>query len=214
MNKQSLQRVFRDPKSYTTTLYYCSAIAAGHDASIFELDPETVILELSDSLAMEIPEVNRAKVLAAQTLTTTDLIYRDLPAFIRFCNLASSEEAPPDQFDPADAYEISWGLWEISSIDNSNDLLKSGDKTAFSQEIRKYIGVMCQQEGLRKPVESMDMAILPPIDLPADEGFVRMAFERHEEVEHSIAQHLRKNQDQLSRELDLVLRANQISVAD
>ena len=118
-------------------------------------DPESIILEVQDSIGHELPEQNINKLLAAVTLVTTDNFYCNLAEFIRICNILTVGVFDPNVFDPADAEEIAWGITEALLI-----WPPSADNEApFSDEIIKYIGQAVSAEGILKPPDVLELGI-------------------------------------------------------
>lgn len=195
----------------TISAAFYATVAAMGDLSLFDTDSEALILQLESALNMQLSSAARAKVLAGLTVYTTDLVYKDLPAFIEFCNLASdSTSSDADVFDPADAYEIAWGRIEMAVIDpeqeekldtsnRSHFMRKSRQaervKMTFDPEILRYCGAMLIQEGAIRPIFSIPDAILPEMSNADAPELLDAGVARHREVEQSIARYVLDNAD-------------------
>ena len=85
-------------------------------SDVLQWDPETISLELSQELGVELPPANFNKLMAAIELVTSDVFYTSLPDFIRLCNVLYNGTLSALAFDPADAAEIAWGITEALLI--------------------------------------------------------------------------------------------------
>lgn len=227
-----LINILRDPKSFITTVYFASIAALDYDPSVFQMDPEALSLELEDAIGGKITSQCRAKLFAAQALVSTDLVYKDLPVFIGFCNTATARtEVNPDVFDPADAYEIAWGLFEMYMIDSPpldesvtegmsrEDIVAMHGRDeapegvegteyptemripTFSDEIYAYIGVALHGEGAMRPVWSIPHAVLPTIEVGNQPELFAMAMNRTAEVEAYLADSVMQGASELCAQL-------------
>ena len=111
-------------------------------------------MEIFDDLQVEIPSVNLSKVMAGIAVLTTDSFYRNLPRFIQLCNILADEDYNPAVFDPADTHEMAWAITEVLLFDPPDD-----PDNAFSDEIRQYIGVVVQGEGIINPPDVLALAM-------------------------------------------------------
>lgn len=102
--------------------------------------PETMLLELQETVIPEVPALAFDNLQAAITVLTTDKFVRDLPTFISVCNIFSGNTFDPEVFDPADVGEVAWGLTEAMMIEPT----APGD---FSEEIQAYVAAIAADEG-------------------------------------------------------------------
>lgn len=204
-----LSKLFSGSGLTISAAFYGAVAALDYDLDRLTADAEAVILDLRDSLAINIPEENQAKILAGIAVATTDLVYKDLGAFISFCNLATdSDPASPDVFDPADIYEIAWGRIEIAMIDpqQEEELVTEGRNPfmrdslhpkkmvmQFSDEIRKYCGAILYQEGAIRPIFSIPDAIMTKTIAIDQPEFYAAARSRHDTVEQDVASFVQEN---------------------
>tara|TARA_R110002020_G_scaffold354958_4_gene567684 strand:+ start:3888 stop:4574 length:687 start_codon:yes stop_codon:yes gene_type:complete len=111
-----------------------------------EWAPETISMELKDDYAVNITKQTLDKIMAAIAIITTNYFYKDVLKFIELVNILSGDDAEPDEFDPATAGEILWGLseafllWPPEEGDNPED-------TQFSAEIIEYMSQVMRDEG-------------------------------------------------------------------
>jgi len=95
--------------------------------------------------------------MAAIELVTTNGFYRDLPTFIRLCNVLYNGTMDLETFDPADAGEIAWGVTESLLIWPPDPQ----DEEPFDQKIATYIGYALKDEGIMQPPDVLQLGILP-----------------------------------------------------
>jgi len=198
----NLDDFLRQP-DITVVPAFCAAMAVlEYDAEILNSDPEAIVFELN-RVVSGIPEDNIARVLAGVTLLTTDLVYKNLGVFIRFCNLSASDEiAAADMFDPADEFEVAFGRFEMdlldtddteSLVDNRSEFMRKSFqpktiKMQFSEEILKYCGGVLSIAGAIRVVPSIPDAKFPRvIDFSDSPEMYAVAESRHRQIELDIA---------------------------
>lgn len=153
LNAQVIRNAFASPESFTTTLLTLFVELYGTEG--FQWDPETIRMELSDDLRVEIPPPNFDRLMTGINLVTSDNFFRSLPDFITYCNILSGDTYDPRTWDPADASEIAWGLTEGLLIQPPED----NDDEPFSEEIVAYIGQALNQEGIINPPDILRIAV-------------------------------------------------------
>jgi hypothetical protein len=118
-------------------------------AEFFEWEPESFDTEVRTRFGVELPTVNRDKIWALVSVLTTDLFYHSLETFIPVCNTLNGSEADFDDYDPVTSEEAAWGIVETGLIDPPE---KGQDPAArFSHEIKRYVGLTLQSEGVTTP---------------------------------------------------------------
>jgi len=135
----------------TTLLVICSDL---YGYEFMKWSPETIRLQLREDVQTEIASVNLSKIMAGIAVLTTDSFYQNLPRFIQLCNVIADEDFNPMVFDPADSHEMAWAITEVLLLDPPEDA-----DNAFSDEIRSYIGVVVQQEGIVNPPDVLAIAM-------------------------------------------------------
>jgi len=118
--------------------------------------PETLTKEAHSEYGVLIPAVNQDKLNALVTCITTDMFYSNLDVFLQTCRSLSGAEAEFETFDPADSHELAWGITEMSLVDPPEE----GER--FNEEIRSYIGLKLNEEGLTSP----PAVLKPHADMP------------------------------------------------
>lgn len=150
-----LKQVLLDPQTPATVLLVAAVDALSPEALTW--DPETIRLELEEALASKISNATLNKLMGALELVTTDGFYRDLPTFIRLCNVLYNGTLNLEVFDPADAGEIAWGITEALLIWPPDPT----DEEPFDHKIVEYIGQALRDEGIMQPPDVLQLGILP-----------------------------------------------------
>ena len=154
--------VFQDPNSFATTIFVATADLFHNP------DPKkpprflpgcqgTLRQELSETCGVNVLPVVIDRLMAAITLVTTDRFYRNLPDFIDLALVLSGEPFDPTTQQPLDACSAAWAMTEGIIIYPPED-----PEHAFSDEIRHYLGGICQYEGIIEPADILAIAILEP----------------------------------------------------
>lgn len=152
-SRARLQKLLSDPTTYALTLILIVLDRYGTEA--LEWAPGTVADELDSDLQVRLPELLVAKISVANTLLTTDRFFWDLGTFNTVCNVLSDSLPTPGVVMLPDAAEIGWGITEGLLI------YPPDQDEPFSVEIRKYIGHVCQHEGLLDPPDVLGIGIAP-----------------------------------------------------
>ena len=114
-----------EESTYATVLLLILLDTYGPEA--LQWAPETISLELKDDYAVNITKQTLDKIMAAIAIVTTNYFYKDVLKFIELANILSGDDAEPDEFDPATAGEVLWGLsesfllWPPEKDDNPED---------------------------------------------------------------------------------------------
>jgi len=137
--KHAARKLFTEDSSFATALVIATTHMYGTEA--LEWDPATLQAELQDDLDIHILPVNMDKLMAGITIVTTDKFHSSLPDFIDLCNTLSGSPFNPEIFDPADSYEVAWGVVESA-------ILWPNTETKMSPEIPAYIEATLENEGL------------------------------------------------------------------
>lgn len=139
--------------TYTTPLFLLVMDRYGPDA--LKWTPETIRMELEDDFHVKIPKYTIDKIMAAIAIVTTNYFYKDVTRFIELCNVLAGDEFQPDEFEPADASEILFGITEAVLLWPPND---DPDDTEFSPEIQEYISQILNEEGILQPFDVLRLA--------------------------------------------------------
>ncbi len=130
-----------------------------YDAAPLEWDPVMIDLQLADDFGVEMPEENTNKINALITMLVSDVFYRSFETFHHLVNAINGAPINLEQFDPVTGEELAWALTELYI----NDPPEQGEEfnNRFSEEVRRYMGIILSQEGI-EPQGILKVAIMPP----------------------------------------------------
>lgn len=206
MHRNQLADILRNEELYATTLVTMLVDEFGLD--FFDWAPETLELEILSRAGIKLPDINRDKIWALVTAITTNTFYVSLETFIPVCNSLNGSEADFDDYDPVTSEEAAWGIAEVLLHDPAQ---KDEDvRERFSHEIRRYIGMTLNDEGLTtvprtlKPYAEFDKDQSEPIgiDMGPDEymiaAYTKRQTEARDEVDAYVQARLEALQGQLA----------------
>lgn len=109
------------------------------------MEPEVIGEEIEMGFRVSnVPQVNIDKLLGLWSALTTDYVHTQASVFINTCNALSGTPVDINNFDPADPYEIAWGLTELTFLDATTP-------KRLSSDVKRYIGETCKAFGLYRP---------------------------------------------------------------
>jgi hypothetical protein len=163
-----LARIFLSEETYPVAqLAIALKVMSVEDLQSFH--PESIRMELMEALAIRyIPSNRWDTFMSALTIFSTDVFYNDIFSFNELCNLMSQSPTSPDDFEPADSYEMAWAVHQariIDPMDGDTDL-------NFSEEVKMYIGAMLDMEGYIRPPHVLRDAIMPETSALNTESWV------------------------------------------
>lgn len=175
--------------------------------AFFEWEPASFDAEIKSRFGVDMPTVNRDKIWSLVAALTTDLFYHSLETFIPTCNALSGSEADFDDYDPVTGEEAAWGIVEVSLIDPP----EQGEDPAsrFSHEIKRYIGMTLQSEGVTKPPSFLtpyveidsDPDQEAGLNIGPDEGMLAMYTRRQQDQRQEIEAYVRSQLEDLVGQL-------------
>jgi hypothetical protein len=169
-NRDAMSRLLTDPETGLAGLLFgaCSLLAEQEqDFDPLQLDPETLVTSVQISLDRDIGELNRSKLIWAQT-GTTDQCLEDLPSFIEFCNHSIAEQPLlPGVFDPANSHECAAGVLELMILryDGHDEPMP---ELRFSDQIAGYLGGVLASEAILQPFRPLMFARMPELPFTDD----------------------------------------------
>ena len=140
-------------ESFATPLFLLVMDQYGPEA--MQWSPETIRLELEQDFHLKLPKATLDKIMAAISIVTTNVFYKDVTRFIELCNILSGDDFQPDEFEPADAEEMLIAITEALLLWPPDD---DPEDTEFSPEIREYIRQVLGQQGILKPFDVLRLA--------------------------------------------------------
>lgn len=140
MFKRSTRALLLDPNTFATTMIV--ALTDFYGTEFLNWAPETIRIETEEDYAFEWHQTNYDRLMAGIALVTSNSFYKSLPDFIELSNILSGAPAHPGVFEPADPAECAWGVTEALL------LAPPDEDEPFNEEIRAYIGKVCEMEGI------------------------------------------------------------------
>lgn len=107
------KQLLRNEETLATSCFCAVDLLLPNSWRIWE--PETVWLEL-DHLNVDIPESNRAQVMAIRTLLNTDRFWYDAPIFAKICNTLNNEDINYDAMEDVPVAYIAWAIKEVKAL--------------------------------------------------------------------------------------------------
>ena len=118
--------------------------------------PETIKMQIEQDFGLDLPKASLDKIMAGITILKTNYFYKDVVRFIELCNILAGDDFQPDEFDPADAGEVLWGILEAMILYPPND---DPEDTEFSPEVVGYIEKVLQIEGVIDPPDVLRLGM-------------------------------------------------------
>lgn len=156
---EAIRKAWADPDSYATTLLalYVDRYVLHEDPKekdkAWHWSPETIIAEVKDDYDVDISAHNIDKLMAALTIVTTDLFFKDERCFVTLVNVLCGNGFRPAETEPADVAECAWGLTEGLILSPPQE------PEPFSPAIRLYLGHELRREGFLKPPDILRLAL-------------------------------------------------------
>jgi len=120
---------------------------------IYSWEPETLSMELADTLDIQIDEENLDKLHAIISAIVSNGFKKDWVAFTSICSTLNGENDVEDLAEMTVA-EFAWGVIEVSLNDDD-------DNELFSPDIASLVGVVLDQEGFSLAPDFLSFANLP-----------------------------------------------------
>lgn len=117
--------------------------------------PTTFRAELERHFGATLAEGNLARLVAAVTVVTTDLFWKNAAAFVTLANILAGDDFNPGVWDKADSAECAWAVTEALLLDPPD----KDDPEPFSAEVRHYIGAVLRDEGYVTPPDVLRVAL-------------------------------------------------------
>jgi len=193
---KAVRDMLRGEGTYATTVLVWAIDHFGFDPetkqpNVFIWAPETIMHEIRRDTGVEPIKLTFDKLMAAITIVTTDLFFKDLSRFLVLATVLSGEEFQPDEVSHPDSAETAWALTEAL-------LLSPPDEDEpFCGDIRHYISHLLKEEGYVTPPDILRIAIGADLS-----NQVRFNFSDDPEMFSMIYQ----NQQDKSDDVDAVIR--------
>ena len=114
-------------------------------------------MAIAEDFGTVISRVNKDKLQAMFLVYTSNIPFVSVEAFNNVCNVFGGSEANFSRWDALSPEECIWGVYEI--LLNVGIGLQSGEaKPEFGHEIRRYIGIILENDGIFDPPDILRIA--------------------------------------------------------
>jgi hypothetical protein len=144
-------RIMATPGTMATVSHAIALHFFGEE--IYSWEPETLSMELADTLDVQIDEENLDKLHAIISAIVSNGFKKDWVAFTSICSTLNGENDVEDLAEMTVA-EFAWGVIEVSLNDDDDDDL-------FSPDISSLVGVVLNEEGFSISPDFLSFANLP-----------------------------------------------------
>ncbi len=158
MQKQSLKAALLSESTFSTTLLAICLDAYGTE--MLEWDPRTLWMSLADDYGVEVPPINKDKLQAITLVYTTNLPFISVETFSHVCNVLSGSEANFHKWDMVTPDELIWGVYEMM-LNIQIDRVHGEKSQEFSHEVRRYMGIILNNDGIFDPPDVLRVAEMP-----------------------------------------------------
>ena len=172
-------------------IYASAALALLIDrfgTEVFSWDPTTLSLEMRGAFGEEPEDELFDRILAAIGLMTSNAFFVDLSAFMNTCNALNFGVVTSETWIPSDLDDVLWGVTEARLL--LGDDFKENE---FSNDVKRYVGMLLQEEGLHKTPSVLSFAKIDENieevyeeaggDIIFEEAFNKEDKEREENIE-------------------------------
>ena len=149
---EELRKILENEETFATSLLVIMIDEFGTE--MFEWDPDTLAIAAMDSFKADLPQVNRDKIWGLITVLSTNMFHSDPMIFNAVCQAFNNEEADFEIFNPISLEGVAWGVTEAILNDPEAPLDDS-----FSEEVRRYIGIIVDSRGLSQVPVVLSMAL-------------------------------------------------------
>ena len=140
---KSKAEILKDPEVFTT-----SALAIMFDefgTECTEWDPDSFGMEIRDAFNVDAEDELLDRIMAGISLLTSNSFFVDVNAFSATCNALNRGVVMTDSWVPADLDDVLWGVTEARFL-----LGEDYDEEGYSHSVKRYVGVLLKQEGIKK----------------------------------------------------------------
>jgi len=124
-------RIMATPGTMATVSHAIALHFFGTD--IYEWEPETLAMELTDTLDVKIDEENLDRLHSIISSITSNSFYKDWVAFTAVCSVLNNEN-DPDELAEMTVAEFTWGIIEVSlNDDDVNEYIRDQSVLLFKQ---------------------------------------------------------------------------------
>lgn len=137
--KEAAARILQDGEATATGVSRAAELLLGHQIRNWE--PESIWLELQDK-GIDVPEVNRGKLLAVNSLLLEPAFYWDAGLFENTTLAFNNELVIPELLQEASPGMLSWAVYEAELL-----MYREGLDPMFDYEPARYAAVVLHRDG-------------------------------------------------------------------
>jgi hypothetical protein len=159
---ERMRGLLEDPDTFGSVIlviavdtFGMECLGSADDADRGPWHASTFRADLEQHFGVKMPQCNVDKLMAAVTVVTTDLFFKDAHAFVQLANVLAGDEFDPGTWEKADAVECAWAVTEALILDPPD----RDDPEPFSDEVRYYIGAVLKDEGYVQPPDVLKIAL-------------------------------------------------------
>jgi len=142
-----------EKETFATVLV--AALIKLYGLQVLDWDGATIQMQLKDDLEVDPPRQVYDQFMALINALHTDMIYRDVPLFDETIS-ALNRQGVGTQQDIPSVDEVAWAVYEIRM--NDPDPVSRDPKNPWSRDIRKYVRLVLDDEGLQLAPEVLSFA--------------------------------------------------------
>jgi len=147
------KEMLEDRETFATVLL--AILLDSYGTEMFDWEPETLRMEVSDDFNATLPRVNSDKVWGLIVAMTTNQFYLSVEIYRTTCEALMGKDPDFAMFSPSDPEELAWGVTEVILNDPPDPKLGNGE---FSNEVSRYTGLILSQNGILVPPEPLIFA--------------------------------------------------------
>ena len=193
-SRRALAALLRQASTYGSAAFLGLCDVFGPDW--LQWEGKTVQLEIKDELGVLVEPDLFDKIMAARQVVTTDLVFRELPAFITVCNALNGDGVDTPVAQPIAPGDLAWAVLEMSL------LYPPSAAETFSEEIVGYMEECLRWQGVIGVPNAL-VNILPDAKYDetvfTDSDTTQLCFERLVDVNAEVTSHLNAWRFQLSQ---------------
>lgn len=147
------KEVLENPDSFMTTLM--AVMFNEYDTEFIDWDPLTINLTIQRDFKITPPQENKDKIMAGIQIVSSVDFYQEFNVFAVTCGVVAMSGYSTDMLIPPDLDDVTWTCLEAKLLDDDfKDSL-------FSDDIKRYVGLLLDEEGLYDPPSVLSFAVYP-----------------------------------------------------
>ena len=145
--------LLEDKNTFTTTLM--AIMYQEYGTEFLDWDPLTINLSIKRDFKVTPSQDNKDKIQAGSIIIGDVSFYQDFEVFATACGVVAMSGYSTDTLVPPDLDDVAWTCLEAKLLDDEF----SGNM--FSDDIKRYVGILLDEEGIYDPPSLLDFAVYP-----------------------------------------------------